>query len=144
MGLDSSWYLLRVQAGFEFLQHVGNPDHELLRRERSLKLARCLFRPLRPSPRLPRRRLRRARPRENQVPVLQGTSPEEARDDAEEVLEHPSYPFVEASTPQISEDRFKQGEQFFYQLQCLSCHVLGDPSIEGANKNPTAPKKGKK
>jgi mono/diheme cytochrome c family protein len=49
------------------------------------------------------------------------------------------YPFVEASTPQISEDRFKQGEQFFYQLQCLSCHVLGDPSIEGANKNPTAP-----
>jgi hypothetical protein len=49
------------------------------------------------------------------------------------------YPFVEANTPEISEDRFKLGEQFFYQLQCLSCHVLGDPTIEGANKNPTAP-----
>jgi hypothetical protein len=49
------------------------------------------------------------------------------------------YPFVEASTPDISQDRFKLGEQFFYQLQCLSCHVLGDPTIEGANKNPTAP-----
>jgi mono/diheme cytochrome c family protein len=49
------------------------------------------------------------------------------------------YPFVEANTPEISEDRFKLGEQFFYQLQCLSCHVLGDPTIQGANKNPTAP-----
>src|SRR5581483_5603883 len=33
------------------------------------------------------------------------------------------YPFVEANTPQISDDRFNQGEQFFYHLQCLSCHV---------------------
>ncbi len=49
------------------------------------------------------------------------------------------YPFVDTPNPDITEARFKQGEQFFYQLQCLSCHVLGDPSIEGANKNPTAP-----
>jgi hypothetical protein len=55
------------------------------------------------------------------------------------VLYNAPYPFVEASTPDISGERFKLGEQFFYQLQCLSCHVMGDPSIEGANKSPTAP-----
>ena len=27
----------------------------------------------------------------------------------------------------------------FYEMQCLKCHVLGDPNVEGANKAPTAP-----
>ncbi len=49
------------------------------------------------------------------------------------------YPFVDSPRPQISEERFKKGEQFFYSLQCLKCHVLGDPAQAGANKTPTAP-----
>src|SRR5207247_8642809 len=31
------------------------------------------------------------------------------------------------------------GEARFYEMQCLKCHVLGDPSVAGANKSPTAP-----
>ena len=31
------------------------------------------------------------------------------------------------------------GQPTSIRRQCLSCHVLGDPTIEGANKNPTAP-----
>ncbi|HVT88720.1 MAG TPA: c-type cytochrome [Tepidisphaeraceae bacterium] len=49
------------------------------------------------------------------------------------------YPFVDAPRPQISDERFKLGEQFFYEMQCLKCHVLGDPNVNGANKSPTAP-----
>jgi hypothetical protein len=49
------------------------------------------------------------------------------------------FPFVDTPNPEISEERFKLGEQFFYDLQCLSCHVLGDPNSPGANSNPTAP-----
>ncbi len=49
------------------------------------------------------------------------------------------YPFTESPRPQISEERFKRGESFFYEMQCLKCHVLGDPTAEGSQKNPTAP-----
>lgn len=56
------------------------------------------------------------------------------------------FPFVEAGRPEWSslpkdetDKRFKLGEQFFYEMQCLKCHVLGDPSVQGAQKNPTAP-----
>jgi cytochrome c551/c552 len=49
------------------------------------------------------------------------------------------YPFVESPRPQISEARFKLGEKMFYEMQCLACHVLGDPNVPGAQKNPTAP-----
>ncbi len=56
------------------------------------------------------------------------------------------YPFVEAGRPEWgslpkdeTEKKFKLGEQLFYEMQCLKCHVLGDPNIEGAQKNPTAP-----
>jgi hypothetical protein len=42
-------------------------------------------------------------------------------------------------TKEQAEAHFKHGEQFFYDLQCLKCHVLGDPDKPGANKNPTAP-----
>lgn len=50
-----------------------------------------------------------------------------------------AYPFVDSPRPQIAQDRFARGEQFLYELQCLKCHVMGDPSIPGANKSPTAP-----
>jgi cytochrome c551/c552 len=49
------------------------------------------------------------------------------------------YPFVDAPRPELSEERFALGQQFFYDMQCLKCHVLGDPNVAGANKAPTAP-----
>ena len=56
------------------------------------------------------------------------------------------YPFVDSGradwgsmSPEDREKHFKLGEQLFYEMQCLKCHVLGDPSVEGAQKNPTAP-----
>jgi mono/diheme cytochrome c family protein len=49
------------------------------------------------------------------------------------------YPFVDAPRPLAPQPRFELGEQLLYELQCLKCHVLGDPSVPGANSNPTAP-----
>ncbi len=49
------------------------------------------------------------------------------------------YPFVETPRPNITPERFKKGETMFYEMQCLKCHVLGDPNVPGAQKNPTAP-----
>jgi cytochrome c551/c552 len=49
------------------------------------------------------------------------------------------FPFVDSPRPQITQARFDLGEKFFYELQCLKCHVLGDPNVPGANKTPTAP-----
>ncbi len=54
------------------------------------------------------------------------------------------YPFVENSQMDMgdakaTEDRFKKGESFFYEMQCLKCHVLGDQNAAGANNKPTAP-----
>ena len=34
---------------------------------------------------------------------------------------------------------FKRGESFFYEMQCLKCHVMGDPQARGATTAPTAP-----
>src|SRR5205809_5348039 len=34
---------------------------------------------------------------------------------------HDALPIFETSAPELSDDRFKLGEQFFYDLQCLSC-----------------------
>ncbi|HEY8668928.1 MAG TPA: hypothetical protein VIL86_19930, partial [Tepidisphaeraceae bacterium] len=49
------------------------------------------------------------------------------------------YPFVDQPRPEISEERFKLGEEFFHQMQCLKCHIMGDPGAAGAAKSPTAP-----
>jgi len=49
------------------------------------------------------------------------------------------YPFVDSPRPEISDDRFKLGEDMFYDMQCLKCHVMGDPDAPGARKDPTAP-----
>lgn len=50
------------------------------------------------------------------------------------------FPFSEDGQPtNISQDRYKLGEEFFNQMQCLSCHYLGDPDAPGAVKEPKAP-----
>ncbi|MGH7180033.1 MAG: carboxypeptidase regulatory-like domain-containing protein, partial [Tepidisphaeraceae bacterium] len=49
------------------------------------------------------------------------------------------YPFSELSQPDISEARYKLGEEFFNQMQCLSCHYLGDPKAPGSVMDPKAP-----
>lgn len=49
------------------------------------------------------------------------------------------YPFVEKAHANIDDARMKQGEEFFHQMQCLSCHQLGDPSAAGAVKDPKGP-----
>ncbi|MEE9295995.1 MAG: c-type cytochrome, partial [Phycisphaerae bacterium] len=49
------------------------------------------------------------------------------------------FPFAEQARPLVDEERFKLGEQFFYELKCLACHALGDPNIVGSNTNPSAP-----
>src|SRR5205823_12729439 len=54
-------------------------------------------------------------------------------------LFHAPYPFVESPRPELPEARFKLGEQFFFEMQCLKCHVMGDPKAPGARPDPTAP-----
>jgi mono/diheme cytochrome c family protein/plastocyanin len=49
------------------------------------------------------------------------------------------YPFVDTPRPDVADAEFKKGESLFYEMQCLKCHVLGDGSVNGAQKNPTAP-----
>jgi cbb3-type cytochrome oxidase cytochrome c subunit len=50
------------------------------------------------------------------------------------------FPFVEDGMPhELSEERFKLGQEFMNQMQCLSCHYLGDPNAPGAVKDPKAP-----
>jgi cytochrome c2 len=56
------------------------------------------------------------------------------------------FPFVDAGLPDKgamtdaeAQQHFKLGEQLFYEMQCLKCHVLGDSSVPGAQQNPTAP-----
>ena len=49
------------------------------------------------------------------------------------------YPFVDRTHPQMDEARMKLGEEFFHQMQCLSCHQLGDPNAAGVVKDPKGP-----
>ncbi|MCH7813829.1 MAG: hypothetical protein IID40_07390, partial [Planctomycetes bacterium] len=49
------------------------------------------------------------------------------------------YPFVDAPRPLVADERFGRGEELLFELGCLKCHVLGDPNVEGAHPNPTAP-----
>ncbi len=52
------------------------------------------------------------------------------------------YPFVESPRPEITDERFHRGEEFFHEMQCLSCHFMGDPKAPGAVKDPKAPNLG--
>ncbi len=49
------------------------------------------------------------------------------------------FPFAEQDRPLVDGERFALGEELFYELKCLACHVLGDPGVEGSNANPSAP-----
>jgi mono/diheme cytochrome c family protein len=49
------------------------------------------------------------------------------------------YPFVEKAHASVDDARMKHGEEFFHQMQCLSCHQIGDPSAAGAVKDPKGP-----
>jgi len=48
------------------------------------------------------------------------------------------YPFAEPPPAEVAQDRLADGETIFFELQCLSCHVFGDPSLPGANAKPTS------
>ena len=49
------------------------------------------------------------------------------------------YPFAESGVRAISEERFKLGEELFYDRGCLACHVAGDPSVPGTSELILAP-----
>jgi cytochrome c2 len=49
------------------------------------------------------------------------------------------FPFVDTPKTNDPPDRFKTGEQFFAQMTCLTCHVLGDPAAPGAVAVPKGP-----
>jgi cytochrome c551/c552 len=38
------------------------------------------------------------------------------------------FPFAEDSRPVVSQDRLRKGEQLFYEMQCLKCHMFGEGS----------------
>jgi cytochrome c2 len=49
------------------------------------------------------------------------------------------FPFVDAWAPPLEADRYATGEKLLYELQCLKCHVFGDPTVPGSHLSPTAP-----
>ncbi|MCG8405808.1 MAG: c-type cytochrome [Phycisphaerales bacterium] len=49
------------------------------------------------------------------------------------------YPFAESGVRPFSEERFKLGEELFYEQGCLACHVAGDPSVPGTSEVILAP-----
>lgn len=50
-----------------------------------------------------------------------------------------AYPFTDTESHVMSDDEFKRGEEFFYDLKCLACHVAGDPSVPGTTTDIKAP-----
>lgn len=49
------------------------------------------------------------------------------------------YPFTDPRNHWTDEERFKRGEEFFYELKCLACHVGGDPGVPGTTTDIKAP-----
>ncbi len=49
------------------------------------------------------------------------------------------YPYAEPSPPPPSPERLADGRTLFVALDCLSCHVFGDPAAPGAHPRPTGP-----
>ena len=49
------------------------------------------------------------------------------------------YPFPGKVAGSINDERFKLGEEFFYNQKCLACHVAGDPSKPGTTTDIKAP-----
>lgn len=49
------------------------------------------------------------------------------------------YPFSDPTRHLAEGDRFKRGEELFYNLKCLACHVAGDPKAKGTTTDIKAP-----
>ncbi|HWL94056.1 MAG TPA: hypothetical protein VNT79_11025 [Phycisphaerae bacterium] len=49
------------------------------------------------------------------------------------------FPYSDPETHTVDDARFKLGEEFFYDLKCLACHVGGDPSLPGTTTDIKAP-----
>ncbi|MEK6643419.1 MAG: c-type cytochrome [Planctomycetota bacterium] len=49
------------------------------------------------------------------------------------------YPFTDPNKHSVGDVEFKQGEEFFFNLKCLSCHVAGDPKVPGTTTDIKAP-----
>ncbi|GMU35120.1 MAG: c-type cytochrome [Planctomycetia bacterium] len=49
------------------------------------------------------------------------------------------FPYADAESHMTDDERFKRGEEFFYDLKCLACHVAGDPSVPGTTTDIKAP-----
>lgn len=49
------------------------------------------------------------------------------------------FPFTDPQKHQIGDERFKLGEQLFYDQRCLACHVAGDPTAPGTTTQIKAP-----
>jgi len=50
-----------------------------------------------------------------------------------------SYPFTDQPLEPVPDDVVHDGEVLFYELRCLTCHIFGNPTVEGANPFPSAP-----
>ena len=50
-----------------------------------------------------------------------------------------TYPFTETAPQEVDPDEIADGRFLFAELNCLQCHSFGDPTVPGANANPTAP-----
>jgi mono/diheme cytochrome c family protein/cbb3-type cytochrome oxidase cytochrome c subunit len=48
------------------------------------------------------------------------------------------FPFVEEPATFGTPDELKRGELLLYELQCLTCHVFGDPSKRSASEGPVS------
>ncbi|MBK8269665.1 MAG: c-type cytochrome [Planctomycetes bacterium] len=50
-----------------------------------------------------------------------------------------AFPYNDLRSHAVSDDRFKLGEEFFYDQKCLACHVGGDPTVPGTTTDIKAP-----
>ncbi|MDM8006570.1 MAG: c-type cytochrome [Phycisphaerae bacterium] len=49
------------------------------------------------------------------------------------------HPFLDTPAKTATGDQIADGRTLFQELQCLQCHVFGNPAVPGANAHPTAP-----
>ncbi|MGQ9648533.1 MAG: c-type cytochrome [Phycisphaerae bacterium] len=47
--------------------------------------------------------------------------------------------FLDTPAQTATSDQIADGRTLFQELQCLQCHVFGNPAVPGANAHPTAP-----
>lgn len=49
------------------------------------------------------------------------------------------HPFLNSPAETATANQIADGQTLFQELQCLQCHVFGNPVVPGANAHPTAP-----